>query len=211
MSEEKEFFKYRMKLLIKEIDIDNNIISTYQNISSTIKGWTITLWSVIIIWSVLENNNDLALVGILVCFIFWMIDTYTVNNTKKALLRMREIEEFLNNIDGHEKHGFKEAFKKKTFDNKNFIPFDPIGRLSKKYVERYKELYPKRVNTVRSFLSRNTCPIYSSLIYLGGLIMIYNSLEFIFVIWAIIGYFIMLLMGFLMYFLKDKDIFFKHK
>lgn len=211
MTEEKEFFEYKMKFLTKEIDIDNKIISNYRSISLTIKGWAITLWSLIIIWSVLENNNDLALVGILVCFIFWMIDTYTINNIKKVKLRIRDIEEFLNNLDAHEQHGFKGAFKKKTFNNKNFIPFDPIGRLSKKHIERYKALYSKRVNTIRSFLSRKICPIYSSLIYLGGLMMIYNSLEFIFVIWAIIGYFILLIMGLLMYYLKDKEFLLKKK
>jgi len=59
------------------------IIKRMANNSFLIKGWTISLISVIAIFADLKNDFSFILIAILPVFIFWMLDAYYLQQERK--------------------------------------------------------------------------------------------------------------------------------
>jgi len=158
---ETKLFDYQKQLLLQEIETIQSKISIYDNLSFTIKGWAVTLWSAIVIFGVKENNIEIIIVSIFVVLAFWILDTYFKIYQRRLTTRMGVIEDFLNNIEEYELKGLKEAFKQNSFDN--FIIHDPIGRLSLKQNQNFQSKYKRKTSFWNCFFNWNVSLVYITL------------------------------------------------
>jgi len=154
-------FEYQSQLLLKEIEIIQLKISTFDDLSFKIKGWAITLWSAIIIWGYKNSNYDFLIVAIIVVFSFWLVDAYFKTYQKRFRLRIRTIEDFINSNDTYKDNNLKSSFDKRSFDE--IMIFDPIGRLSKDYNDSYRRKYFIENNIWRAVFYWDVLIIYAVL------------------------------------------------
>jgi len=199
-----KFFNYQKKLLLKEIDTIQGRISNYDDLSFKIKGWAITLWAAICVWGAKEQRADIVLIGIFVVFVFWIMDGYFKFYQRRSMVRMGYIEDFLNNRWDYEKEGLKEAFKKGSFGE--FIIYDPIGRVSKDKSDSFKKYYKFKTALHRNFLVSNLFYLYSSLMFIGFLILMFLLLEIFSALIISISLFVVLLSCRIIYKLLEKEL-----
>ncbi len=92
----KNKFDYKFELLLKEIDLLQRKVESYDSIAFKIKGWAVTIFSGFLIVSAKENRIDYLLVCIFAVLMFWSIENTFKSFQKRIGNRAIEIEEFLN-------------------------------------------------------------------------------------------------------------------
>jgi hypothetical protein len=167
----KKAFEYQQQLLLKEIETIQTDIPAYDNLSFKIKGWAVTLWSVIVAWGAREQKTEVVGISILVVLAFWFLDTDFKRYQQRLMVRMGAIEDFLNGRGEYQAKGLKEAFEQHSFGD--FLVHDPICRRSIERSKNLEEKYKKRTNFWRCFRLSNVCLIYLGLC-MAALILVFK-------------------------------------
>ena len=85
----KDEFDYKYELLLKEIDILQSNIRSYDSIIFTIKGWSITIFSGFLFFSAKENQTVYLLFAALSVVLFWALDaTFKEWRTQNMVVRL---------------------------------------------------------------------------------------------------------------------------
>ncbi|MFA7653696.1 MAG: hypothetical protein WCX97_01470 [Candidatus Magasanikbacteria bacterium] len=79
-----ELAKLEYELVQKQVD-------KYDDISSKIKTWSITLWIGILGWSFQSKRHELLLLGIVAIVIFWILDTVNKNFRQDYRARREDV------------------------------------------------------------------------------------------------------------------------
>jgi hypothetical protein len=151
-------FSYQLQLLLIEIEIIQSKISSFDDLSFKIKGWAVTLWSAIIIWSYKNGGSDLLLIAVIVILSFWFLDAYYKTIQIQFRTRMSSIEDFINSKNLYEDNNLVSTFQRKTFET--IMIFDPIGRLGKKFNVDYKKNYYSKTNIWKAFFIWDVTLLY---------------------------------------------------
>ncbi|MGA7952114.1 MAG: hypothetical protein WCA07_01210 [Gloeobacterales cyanobacterium] len=104
-----DLFSYRLSLLQKEMEMLQNGIRGYDSIVFTIKGWSITVFSAIILFAVDKQKPFLYLFCIASILSFWLIDAFYKSTQNILINRYRKIEIFLQGSD------FETAMAERSF------------------------------------------------------------------------------------------------
>ena len=154
---ETDIFDYQQQLLLKETETIQANIRAYDDLSFKIKGWAVTLWSVIVVWGVKEQKPEVVVISFFIILAFWLLDMDFKRYQGRLMVRMDAIEDFVNGEKEYQKKGLKEAFEQRSFGD--FPVHDPISRLHKRQSENISH--------------RNDVLIYSALC-IATLIMVFN-------------------------------------
>ena len=106
-----DLFSYRLKLLQKEMEMLQNGIRGYDSIIFTIKGWSITVFSAIVIFAVDKQKPFLYWLCFASLLSFWLIDAFYKSIQNNMISRYRKIEIFLQSSD------FEAAIAERSFGN----------------------------------------------------------------------------------------------
>lgn len=82
-------------LLKLELELTQQQIDKYDQVGSTIKAWTVTLWAASVGWSFQVNNRAMILVGVFVALAFWALDSVNKNFRQDYRTRRDEISKAL--------------------------------------------------------------------------------------------------------------------
>lgn len=108
-----DYFEVRLSLLIKEWEITNEKMSSYDGTLLTIRGWAITVTSAIIAYAFVEKNQVVALLSIVPTLLIGGIDVIFKGYQRRMSIRREELEQFFKSSD------FKDAMQNSdigTFD-----------------------------------------------------------------------------------------------
>lgn len=95
----KELFEKKFELLKQEIDIVQQGIRTYDNISFIIKGWAITIFSSLLYLSFNKENSSFIIYSALAVILFWFLDSIYKSIQKVYITRHIAIEKYLRTKD----------------------------------------------------------------------------------------------------------------
>lgn len=145
----------RRAILIKEIDLIEDIIKRFASNSFMIKGWTVTLVSVTLL---LKGDDKHLLLAILPTLVFWFLDTY--------FLRQERIYRLL----------FDWIVKSRPTSDEFIFNLTPHGRLKKLAHELRKPV--QSFGFIRVMFSKTIWPLYISiLVLIITYYFIYESLK----------------------------------
>ncbi len=88
--------EFRLKWLEKEVEILEDKIKFYDDLSFKIKGWAIALWSALITFSLTSHQWPIASVAVLVPILFLFVDASYKRYQVTFVERTRVIMKFLN-------------------------------------------------------------------------------------------------------------------
>ena len=88
--------EFRLKWLEKEVEILEDKIKFYDDLSFKIKGWAIALWSALITFSLTSYQWQIASVAVLVPVLFMLVDASYKRYQVCFVERTRTIMKFLN-------------------------------------------------------------------------------------------------------------------
>jgi len=69
----------KFELAELEYELVQKQVDKYDDISSKIKTWSVTLWIGILGWSFQSKHKELLLLGVVAIVIFWVLDTVNKN------------------------------------------------------------------------------------------------------------------------------------
>jgi hypothetical protein len=113
--DEEHLFNFRLEILKQEIDQLQQNIRNYNNSLVVIKGWSITIFSGLISFSIKDRNINILIIGIITCIMFWIFDASVRRVQQFFISRYNKIEWFLRNTKL-----LNEAWAKLTFPRLNF-------------------------------------------------------------------------------------------
>jgi hypothetical protein len=151
-------FEFQKDLLTKEIEYIHSIITDYDNLSFKIKGWAVTIWSVVVAFGAKENAPLVILASVPVLLAFWILDTYFKQYQRRSMSRMGVIEDFLNSEYDFTGNGLRTAFEMKDFGQ--FPIHDPIASRSKEINQNIGNRYKKNTKLSSCFLVPNVSYFY---------------------------------------------------
>lgn len=61
-------------LLKTELELVQKQIDKYDQLSASVKAWTVTLWAASVGWSFQVKNHSMILIGVLAALAFWVLD-----------------------------------------------------------------------------------------------------------------------------------------
>ena len=122
----KNITEEQQPFLLKEIEIIQNQINKFDEYSLIVKGWSITLWTALLFFTINQISVEikLSILGLSIgsLFLFWLIDTYFKFFQRISIARSCLISDYLN----------EETPDLKTNQEFIFRIYDPMGRISKK-------------------------------------------------------------------------------
>ena len=122
----KNITEEQQPFLLKEIEIIQNQIKKFDEYSLIVKGWSITLWTALLFFTINQISDaiKLSILGLSIgsLFLFWLIDTYFKFFQRISIARSCLISDYLN----------EETPDLKTNQEFIFRIYDPMGRISKK-------------------------------------------------------------------------------
>lgn len=122
----KNIAEEQQPFLLKEIEIIQNQIKKFDEYSLIVKGWSITLWTALLFFTINQISDaiKLSILGLSIgsLFLFWLIDTYFKFFQRISIARSCLISDYLN----------EETPDLKTNQEFIFRIYDPMGRISKK-------------------------------------------------------------------------------
>ena len=147
---EASVLEHQLEFLKLEIETINSSIRQMDDITKSVKEWTIGLWTAAVGGAlVTENLSPYVALTALIPLLFWLVDTWHRRIQRKFIWRNIQISKFLNSDD-----------LVKSFENDRltgFPLFDPKARLSKNDGEYTKFVSWRQVMLFRSL----------SILYLG--------------------------------------------
>jgi hypothetical protein len=146
--------KYQLEILKQEIEHVEQIIARIDDVTQTIKNWTVVVWSgsIAIILGRTELRMFIGFTAI-VPFLFWLTDAGWRMQQAYLFLRSKQISEFLN-----DQRLYQSIKQGKLVD---FIIYDPMARKNRDNPEYKKQL--SYWNAIWASIGRN--------FYLGLIIM----------------------------------------
>ncbi len=170
---EKKLIDIQIELLLKELEIIQFKITEYDKLSFRIKGWTITLWSGIILWGIYA-----LLPGLLISFIlgieltiFWFLDTLYKIYQRYHIVRLEWVQDFINNKNRFININLKTQVESEEISE--IFLFDVNGRMGSQYDDVFKVILKRKTNIFRCLFVRNIFPLYSGLLLVGVFIGFY--------------------------------------
>jgi hypothetical protein len=150
----------KKEFILKEIELIHGNIKKFDDYSFITKGWTISLWSALILLILQEiyYNSLLELMiylPIVIIFPFWILDALLKYFQRFSVARSEIIGDYLNNNENSD----------------NFVMYDPVSRLSRND-ERFKDYFEK-VQFWKCFLVRLVSFIYHVLIIINLIISLF--------------------------------------
>ena len=163
----------QIDLLLKELEIIQFKITEYDKLSFKIKGWSITLWTGIILWGIyaLLPGILISIIQGIALSIFWFLDTLFKIYQRYHVVRLEWIQDFVNQKNNFADSGLSDEIKKGRISNLLF--FDVNSRMGSQYDNVFKDLLKRKTNILRCLFVRNIFPIYIGLILVGIYIGIY--------------------------------------
>jgi len=125
----KDEFDYKFELLLKEIEVLQNGIRSYDSILFTIKGWAITIFSAFVLFASKEQQPTYLIFCAAAVILFWALDALNKSFQRRYIIRYNKIEHFLRRRE------FSEAIKKRSFKGFNLPDVGArvsVGRRAKK-------------------------------------------------------------------------------
>lgn len=182
------------KIFLDEIGKLQDQITKYDRYSLAIKGWAITLWSVLIIYAVREYTHESIIFGIVGVVMFWLFDALYKFYQRGPVTRSKELQLFLKDFHIHNENNKIEIVQTEQKNSKTSIDiiniYNPIGVFSNEEIKACQNIF-------RCLFLRVICVIYMILIGISLLILsnfqpniVVFSFGLTFIIMAIILYFI---------------------
>ncbi|HEY9295722.1 MAG TPA: hypothetical protein VIQ31_05005 [Phormidium sp.] len=106
-----DLFSYRLDFLQKEMSMLQDSIRSYDSIVFTIKGWSITVFSAIILFTVDKQKPFLYFFCIASVLSFWLLDAFYKSTQAILIARYRKLEIFIQGPD------FETAIAERSFGN----------------------------------------------------------------------------------------------
>jgi len=189
---------FQKDIILKDMETIQKRISDFDNHSLLIKGWGITLWSAILIYSLNLMKTDIIIVGIFGLFVFWFFEALYKLFQRSFVVRSIELSNYFKGVFFNpDSNVLKESEIKKTP-----LPlYNPHGDHSD------KDLYDKYHDLSLCILLRVVSVIYiflfsfsffiacfisisiNTLFFLSWVFWVYGSLGILFLIFAIVIYF----------------------
>ena len=169
----KEFIDIQTDLLLKEVEIIQYKITEYDKLSFKIKGWSITLWSAIILWgfyALLPGILISIILGIEL-MIFWFLDTLFKIYQRYHGVRLEWIQDFINNKNRFVNINLKTQVEGGVISE--ILLFDINSRMGSQYDGVFKKILKRKTNFFRCFFVRNVFPLYVGLMLVGIYIGLY--------------------------------------
>jgi positive regulator of sigma E activity len=85
-------------LLKAELDLTQRQMDKYDQLSSTVKTWAVTLWAATAGWAFQSKIKQVVLLGALLVLIFWFFDGYTKTYRTGYKKRRDEVQGFLREL-----------------------------------------------------------------------------------------------------------------
>lgn len=85
-------------LLKTELELVQRQIDKYDQISSTVKTWTVTLWAASLGWSFQTKQEGIVLISVFIVMAFWLFDASNKNFRQDYKKRRDEISVALRKI-----------------------------------------------------------------------------------------------------------------
>lgn len=135
-------------LLKTELEIIQRQIDKYDQLSMTIKAWSVTLWAASIGWSFQVKRPEIILVAIFIVLAFWVLDAVNKN--------------------------FREDYKKRRTEISNTFHNLASGSLSSSEIITPKFPIHKWSEVMRQFFQPYIFVLYVSLVLIGVAIYLLN-------------------------------------
>ena len=85
-------------LLKVEFELTQRQMDKYDQLSSTVKTWAVTLWAATAGWAFQTKTKPIVLLGALLALIFWFFDGYTKTYRSGYKKRRDEVQDFLREL-----------------------------------------------------------------------------------------------------------------
>lgn len=148
-------FDYQFELLKFELDTLQQGIRNYDSILFVIKGWAITIFSAVILFSAQVEKPIYLLLCVISTLLFWLLDGVFKAIQRAYTLRYNEIEKFL------QSDRFRKAFTKRSLDG--FVSPDISSGFSRGLKFEIRQI-------ARSALIYPTAMLYISILILTSII-----------------------------------------
>ncbi len=145
--------------LLEEVKIIQQAVSKLDDLSFKIKGWCITLLSGLIIYCLQLNIEGIIIifVSIFIPLLFWLLDATFKLYQRAFLVRLKDIQEFIN----------KKAYYSKSENISKFYRLDLNFRLSRKRDAQSLKKYLKDATFYKCLFVRNIWIVYYWIIVIG--------------------------------------------
>lgn len=169
----KNFIDIQIDLLLKEVEIIQYKITEYDKLSFKIKGWTITLWSGIILWGIytLLSGILISIILVIELLIFWFLDTLFKIYQRYHVVRLEWIQDFINNKNQFVNFNLKTQFEEGEISK--ILLYDLNSKMSIQYDKTFKTIFKRKTNIFRCLFVRNICLLYIGLMLVGIYIGLY--------------------------------------
>lgn len=89
---------FQKDILLKDMETIQNRIANFDNHSLVIKGWALTLWSAITIFSLNLMKNEFIIISIIGLFVFWLFDGLYKFYQRPFIKRAKELKDYFQGI-----------------------------------------------------------------------------------------------------------------
>jgi hypothetical protein len=147
----------QLKLILKEIDVLQSGIRSYDSILFKIKGWSITAFSAFTFFAVREEVHFFLVVGALVVLLFWGLDATFKSFQRKYIIRYNRLEHKL-------RQELPKAIEQNSFSGIIDIP-DIRARATFEREERWR-----LINPIKAAVYWHTSSLYLAMLALLGVV-----------------------------------------
>ena len=88
--------EYRANWLMKEAELLEDKIKFYDDLAFKIKGWTITIWTLLISYSLANNSYKIIFIALITIFCFLLVESSFKRYQIRFIERTRELMKILN-------------------------------------------------------------------------------------------------------------------
>jgi len=153
----KDSFDYKFELLKFELNSLQQGIRNYDSILFIIKGWAITMFSAVVLFSAQVEKPTYLILCVVSTLLFWMLDAVFKAIQKAYTLRYNEIEKFL------QSDKFNKALAERSLDG--FVTPDIASGFSRGIKFEISQIY-------RSARIYSTAMLYISILILTLIIAV---------------------------------------
>lgn len=157
---QEELFEFQKDLLKSEIEYIHSKIETYDDLSFKIKGWAVTIWSVVVAYGAQNRDSLIILASLPALITFWILDAHFKQYQRHSRFRMGRIEKFLDSKEGD--NTLRSAFKVRSFGD--FPVHDPMGNRTRNSSPENEKKYLERTNYWDCFTVPNILYFFLTLI-----------------------------------------------
>jgi hypothetical protein len=156
-----DVFEYQFKLILKELDVLQSGIRSYDSILFKIKGWSITAFSAFTFFAVREEEPLFLGIATAVVALFWIFDATYKSFQRRYITRYNRLEHRI-------RQELPKAKEQGSFDKIVPVP-DVLGNATLDDEEQWR-----LINPLKAALYPHTSSLYLTMILLLGSVFFFR-------------------------------------